>query len=358
MGRFNFTASRHRQRIKEHLRRLLLGLGLIFTTNTLGILGFMFIEGYTFGEAFYMTIITLSTVGYGELRPLSEMGRWFSSLLIITNIGLYAYAISVLSRYLVDGSFRNMLQDFRIMKKLDKYKNHIIVCGYGRYGSEVCDYFKRVKMPFVIIENNKKTLEILRKKEGLLFLSGDATNDDILEEAGIKRAKALISTLPDDAENVYVVLSARQLNDNLCIVSRSTNKRAERKLLRAGADHIITPERIGGFYMATLIDQPDLVEFFRVVSFETDVDIRLEEIDFERIPEPFVNKTIKELNIRKNTGANIIGMKQPDGTYLVNPPPETGVQPGMRLIVLGNKAQIDSCKAFWNVYANEGVIVN
>lgn len=293
-----------------------------------------------------MTIITLSTVGFTEVRPLSDAGRIFASFLIIGNIGVFAYAITNISRFLVEGGLKKLYQYSAMEKKINGLQQHVIICGYGRYGHEIADHFQRHKVPFVVIDSSQATADELDGKENLLYLLGDATNDDVLEAAGIERASALIAALPEDTDNVYVVLTARQLNPSLKIISRATYQKAEHKLKRAGADHVILPNQIGGFYMATLVTKPDAVEFFTILTENGDELVSFEEVIFHALPEGKTQQTIKELNIRQQSGANVVGLKTPEGKYIVNPSPDTVIAINMGIIVLGTKEQIQAFKAY------------
>ncbi|MEZ4884804.1 MAG: potassium channel protein [Chitinophagales bacterium] len=344
----SFFSLIRKKKFADYIREGFIAVVLLVSVLVLGTVGFMLIEGYTFIEAFYMSIITFSTVGYTEVRPLSDIGRVFASMLILVNIGVFAYVLSVLTAYVIEGNFQEMWQDYNIEQKINALNNHIIICGYGKYGAEVAAHFIHQKMPFVVVELEESVTKDMRLLKDFLFVEGDATNDDIMEEVGIRRASALITTLPDDAENVYVVLSARQLNPGLKIISRANSPKAERKLLKAGADRAITPEKIGGFYMATLVGKPDLVEFFQMVSNEQSSQISFEEIDISDMDTGRPMKTIRELMIRQKTGASIVGVKKKDGEYLINPSPDTVLLPGMHLIVLGSKEQMDNFKDYWS----------
>ncbi|MFK7908625.1 MAG: TrkA family potassium uptake protein [Chitinophagales bacterium] len=344
-----------KKKFADYIQEGLIAMTLLILALLLGIVGFVLIEDYTFIEAFYMSVITFSTVGYTEVRPLSDAGRIFSSVLILINIGIFAYVLSVLTSYVIEGKFQEMWQDYNIEQKINTLSDHIIICGYGKYGAEVADHFIRQKIPFVMIEIDEAVTKDMRLLKDFLFVEGDATNDDLLEEVGIRRARALISTLPDDAENVYVVLSARQLNPNLKIISRANSEKSERKLLKAGADRAITPEKIGGFYMATLVGKPDLVEFFQMVSNEQTSHISFEEIDTSDMEAWKSRKTIRELMIRQKTGASIVGVKKKGGEYIINPSPDTILLPGMHLIVLGSKDQMDSFKGYWSDFTGNDI---
>ncbi|MGB1206551.1 MAG: potassium channel family protein [Chitinophagales bacterium] len=335
------------QHFSERINRLYFSIVLIFTTVASGIFGFMLIEAYNFLEAFYMTIITLSTVGYTEVRPLTDNGRIFAAILIISNIGIFTYAISVLSSFVIEGDIKQIWKYYNMIKKIEQLSNHVIICGFGRYGAEVAQNLNKQDVNVVIIELEQDIVSHIYKETKFLCIEGDATHDDVLEEAGIRSAKALISTLADDSDNVFVALTARQINPDLRIVSRAINPKSESKLKLAGANEVIMPERIGGFYMANLVGKPDLVEFFTTVSAEIEDGVYLEEIDFDNLSESYTNKTIKELNIRKETGTNVIALKKANGEYIINPSPNVMIESQMHLIVLGSRKQIKRFKEFW-----------
>jgi len=345
--------SNRMQHFAERVNRLYFSFVLIITTVALGISGFMLIEHYNFVEAFYMTIITLSTVGYTEVRPLTDNGRIFASLLIITNIGIFTYAISVLSSFVVEGDLKQIWKHYYMNKEIEQLSNHIIICGFGRYGAEVARNLSKQDVNVVIIETDQTVTSEIYEKTKFLCIEGDATHDEVLEEAGIRSAKALISTLADDSDNVFVVLTARQINPKLRIVSRAIHPKSESKLKLAGANEVIMPERIGGFYMANLVGKPDLVEFFTTVSAEIENGVYLEEIDFDTLPTYYLNKTIKELNIRKETGTNVIALKKANGEYIINPSPDMVIESQMHLIVLGSRKQIKLFKDFWEKQEQE-----
>jgi voltage-gated potassium channel len=329
-----------RRLVGEFRRRLNIALGLLALALVTGVLGFRFLESHTWLEAFYMTVITLGTVGFGEVHPLSDAGRVFVALLIMFNLGIFAYAITVITESFVDGQFRRMLKIQRMLKRIERLQNHVIICGYGRHGHAVAAELLKAGQPFVVLENRPEALEELR--EGPLpFIAGDATQDDVLIEAGVKRAGALIVTAGSETDNVYIVLSARQLNPQLHIVSRALNAQSEAKLLRAGADHIVMPERIGGFFMATLVKNPNVVEFLSILSNMGKNSIAFEEVPVKVLRKEFQRRALGEWSVHAATGASIIGLHLPDGEYLVNPPSDIVPPLDSRLIVLGNREQIE-----------------
>ena len=319
---------------------------LIFLiTLTTGFTGFKLIEDLSIIDALYMTIITFSTVGFGTVRQLSPEGKLFASFIILLNIATSAYAVSVFSYYFIEGNFYQKFKTHLINKKITMLTDHIIVCGMGRYGEEIIRHFIQQKMNFVIIEiNEDRIAELQSEFKNLLFIKEDATHDDVLLRAGIINASAFITALPDDSDNVFTVLSARQLNPKINIISRAYESKSVKKLKLAGADHVIMPENIGGFYMATLVTKPDAVEFFAFITNEANSDIGFEEITYEELPESLKDKSIRDTNIRSSTGANIIGFKDPSDNFIANPEPDTRFSPGCSFIVLGNREQIKKLK--------------
>ena len=312
-----------------------------------GIVGYAQLEGYSLREAFYMVVITISTVGYSEVRPLSSDGQLFTSILIVLNIGIFAYLLAVFSYYVTSGELFKRIHFSLIIKKIKHLENHVIVCGYGRYGREVSLHFLHHNIPFVVIEKNMEVIEeIQHSDQKILYLHNDATKDEVLQEAGIAHARALIAALPDDSENLFIVLSARQLNRKLNIISRASQARSQRKLELAGADHIIMPEQIGGFYMATLVSKPGATEFFSYITRELESDIEFEELEYENMPVSCQGLAIKDLHLRKETGTNIIAYRPPAGNYIVNPSPDTVLHPKSSFIVIGNREQLEALRKF------------
>lgn len=304
----------------------------------IGVVGFMVIEEYTFNEAFFMTIITISTVGYQVVKPLSEAGRLFTIILIVTSFGTFAYAASIISSYLLDGDFRKNFGELKKIRKIRKLYNHIIICGYGRNGRQIVQELKLNKQQFILIERDAENFESLHN-ENFISIEGDATDDQVLINAGIKHAKALITTLPDDADNVFVVLTAREMNPDLLIISRASKDTSDKKLRMAGANNVVMPDKVGGTHMASLVMKPDVVEFFNHLTGQ-DNNISLEEITYDSLPSEFKNKSIEDLHVRKRSGANIVGLKTKEGEYILNPAPQTIINEGSKLFVLGMVDQI------------------
>jgi voltage-gated potassium channel len=333
--------NKHFERINQYLSQIILAGAMMLLCVIIGIVGFMSISGYNLMDAFYMTVITISTVGYGEIQPLGFWGRMFASFLILTNISIFTYGISILSRFLLEGDLRKMLDDYNVYQKIQKLKNHTIICGYGRHGREVLAEMIKSKNPYVVVEPDPDKVKVLRDS-GYFFIEGDATQDHTLKEAGIEDAKSIVITFGEDAFNVYTVLTARQLNPKLRIVTRASSHEAEKKLYRAGANHVVMSEVIGGVYMATLVFQPRAAEFFQLLSsIGEDATIQFKEVMYKNLKSEFKDKSIKNLDLRTHTGVNIIALKKPDGKYAVNPDPETVISKGISLIVLGDSDQME-----------------
>lgn len=317
---------------------------LLLLIEVIGISGYMFFEDYSFLDSLYMTVITVATVGFKEIQPLSDSGKIFTMFLILTSMGTFLYAISVITTSIVDGEFRSYFKDFRTNSEIRKMENHVIVCGYGRNGKIAANELFAHNQSHVVIEQNHNIIAECGENSKTYFIEGDSTNDEVLIRAGIKNAKAVITTLPLDADNLFVVLSAKALNPKLTIISRATSASSERKLKIAGADKVVLPEHVGGAHMAALVLKPDVVELLRHISVYETSTVNLEEIICSEMAEIYKNKTLSELDIRSRTGANIIGFKTNKGEFIVNPLPDTKMIPDSKLFVLGTPDQIRKMK--------------
>lgn len=324
--------------------KIYISLAMITLIVFIGIIGFVLIENYNFLDAFYMTIITVATVGFQEVHPLSENGRLFTAFLIITSFGTFAYAVTSISKYVVDGEFNQYFKSYKVATAISKLEGHVIICGFGRNGKQAAHVLKKHNTRFVVIEEKKDVVSTITHRFSDLVIEGDATHDEVLERAGIDKAKAIITTLPVDADNLFIVLSARTLNPKLTIISRASEDNSDKKLKLAGADNVIMPDKIGGAHMAALVMKPDVIEFVDFITGQGGDNIRLEEITFENLTEEFRNKSIRDLEIRNRSGANIIGFKTAKGEYIVNPSADTKIIPDAKLFVLGTSEQINKLK--------------
>ncbi len=293
-----------------------------------------------------MTVITITTIGYGETKTLTDAGRIFNIVLIITSFSTFTYALASLTQYFASGEMAKYFKNKKLMAALQDLNNHVIVCGFGRNGQQAAQTLLHHKVEFVVIENkDQSVVEWAADGKNVLHLFGDATEDAILKKAGIERARALVCTLPVDADNVFIVLSARSLNPNIQIISRASQATSVPKLKKAGADNVILPDKIGGTHMATLVSKPDVIEFIDYLSGEEGESISLESVAYNNLPNELKDRTLKEIMAWRKTGVNCIGIKDAEGKFVINPPEETVISQNMRVIVLGTKPQIDEMKA-------------
>jgi len=328
----------------KHYRHILLPLYLITAITIIGTIGYHFICNYPFFDAFYMTIITIATVGYGEVHPLNETGRLFTAFLIIVSFGTFAYAVASLTRFVLDGEFNKLFKIRQLNTTIQKMSDHVIICGYGRNGRQAAQVLKKHKQRFIVIEKNAELTNSMQHQYSDLVINADAILDETLLKSGILRAKALITTLPVDADNLFIVLTARNLNPKLTIISRASDDNSDTKLKIAGADNVIMPDKVGGAHMASLVMKPDVLEFIDYIVGQGSDAINLEEITFENIPEQLRHKTLKDLEVRVKSGANIIGFKTATGEYIINPSADTKIIPDAKIFVLGTGEQIIKLK--------------
>jgi voltage-gated potassium channel len=331
--------------LKKSTYRLLQPFIILHIIILVGIAGYMLIEKASFVDSLFMTTISITTVGYGEVVPLSEPGKWFTIFLLITSWGTFAFAITRITQFVVSGEINQYFKNRKLMKNIADLNNHVILCGYGRNGHQAAQILRAHKVPFIVIEKDEELIQKkLKEGEDLLHLEGDSTDDDLLRLAGVERARALITTLPVDAQNVFIVLSARSLNNDIQIISRASEASSVAKLKKAGANNVIMPDRIGGTHMATLVTKPDVVEFIDFLSGEKGHSIHMESLAFEDLPEILKGKSIGEIENWNRTGVNCIGIKDPEGKFLINPSDDTIIVTGMKVIMLGTRHQIMQMK--------------
>ncbi|MCU0432594.1 MAG: potassium channel protein [Bacteroidia bacterium] len=331
----------------QQFRKLYITAGLLLLVIFGGTLGFLVINPqYTFVEALYMTVITIGTVGFREVYHPSAQEKVFIIFLIVAGFGIFAYAITTLTVYVMDGEFSRYYKTYKTVSAINQLEGHVIICGYGRNGRQAAHVLKKHSKRFVVIESKQDVIDtLLSHKHSDLVVKGDATQDEVLEKAGIHRASALITTLPVDADNLFIVLTARSLRGDLTIISRASDDNSDKKLKTAGANNVIMPDRIGGAHMASLVLKPDVIEFVDFITGQGGPEINLEEITYESLPEHLRNRSIRELEIRNRSGANIVGFKSGKGEYVINPSPETPFLPDGKLFVLGTPEQITKLKA-------------
>jgi voltage-gated potassium channel len=319
---------------------LKIGLGVLISLIVIGTFGYHLIEGWDLIDCLYMTIITIATVGFKEVGPLSTGGKLFTMGLIVASLGSLAYVGTSIAQFVFDGDLANYIKTYRVDKKIAKLKNHVIIVGFGRNGEQAAVELADHGVAFVIVDKRDNVISRVRENKELLYIKGDATHEEVLEQAGIYDARALIATTPNDADNVFVVLTARSMNPGLTVISRASEIGSQMKLKRAGATNVIMPERIGGQRMAKLVHQPDVVEFLEYVLLQKTQDVSLEEISCRTLAQQFVGKSIADLEIRARSGANVIGIKTGGARYIFNPDPKMIVSRNDNLFVLGNPSQV------------------
>ncbi len=324
--------------MEELRKRLVLSAALIALIVSFGTIGYMGIEGWDFIDSLYMTIITLTTVGFKEIHDLSLSGRIFTIVLLIGGVGTVFYTLGIGAKIIVEGELQEVYGRRRLEKKLKDLRDHYIVCGYGRMGKIVARELKHEKLKFVVMEKNEILLDSDEKNETLI-IQGDATSDDLLKKVGIERAKCLISVLPTDAENLYVVLSARGLKPDLLIVARAGEEGSEQKLLRAGADRVVSPYHIGGLRMAHTVLKPAVVDFIEFATKSGNIDLQIEEITI-REGSQLVNLSLDECGIGRDLGIIIVAIKQKTGEMKFNPTFRTAIQVGDTLIAVGETSKL------------------
>ena len=335
--------------IKFFRTKIYVALTLLVFVLLIGVFGFRIISGYSWVDAVYMTVITITTVGFGEVHPLDDSSKIFTVFLILSSVVIVGYALSIITEYILSKNNIEDLKKKKMQKKIDGFVNHTIICGYGRNGKQAAKKLMSYKKTFVVIEKDKEVIEKFQS-ELVPMVFGNANEDDVLIQAGLEKASTLISALPNDADNLFVVLSARQLNKKACIISRASQETSYQKLKLAGANNVISPDRIGGDHMASLVVVPDLIEFIDNLEVGGSEDVNIEEIDVDKLYNAS-NKvqTIKDLDLRNKTGCTVIGYKGNDGKYIVNPEAEIKLVPNSKVIVLGRPEQIQKMNSIYNL---------
>ena len=317
------------------LKQLKAGAFLLLITLITGSIGFMLIEHWSFLDSIYMTIITITTTGFEEVHPLTHSGRIFTIVLLVMGIGSIAYTGGRAAQLLIENQ---IIRRRRMSKKLEELKGHYIVCGYGRMGRYICEELSSAKVEFIVIENEPNKIDRLIEMN-FLYISGDATSDEILTMAGVMKAKGLVAVLSNDAENVFTTLSAKVLNPSLYVVARAVEEETESKLKKAGANRVVKPYEIGGNRMAELLLRPGVIEFIDVVAREKNVDLSMEELAVSE-KSNLIGKTLAELPIRKDLNIIIVSINKLKGGFIYNPKSSTVIEQNDKLIALGEKVNL------------------
>jgi voltage-gated potassium channel len=311
------------------------GIGIVIAIGTLG---YHFIEGWTLLEGLYMTVITITTIGFKEVSELSDSGRIFTLAIIFLGIGMVTYAFVTGSRMIIEGEIQNILTRRRYMKAIEKIHDHFVICGYGRMGSFICQQLHLRNIPFVVVEN-KPELQDKIMEDGFLLSPGDATEETVLINAGIHRARGLVSVVQTDADNVYVVLTTRELNPDIEIIARAGEEAAEKKLMRAGATRVISPYRIGGMRLVMGIIKPAVMSFLELAMDQRKLDVDVEEVRVVA-HSSYSGKKLIDTDIRRELNLIIIAIKKSDGRMVFNPGPETVIEDNDTLIAMGERGNL------------------
>lgn len=319
-------------------RNLKIAIFAVCAVGSIGTLGYMLIEGWSVLDSIYMAVVTLATVGFREVHPLSTAGMIFTIFLMIFGIGIIAYSIGIFAQFMVEGHLQKVLGRRQVEKKIAKLSGHYIICGFGRIGSIVCRELSERPVPFVVIEQNGEFCDKIAA-EGFLYIQGNATEDDILLAAGIERARGLITAVTSDTENVYITLTARGLSPDLFILSRAGDEGSEKKLTRAGASKVISPYNIGGSRMAQAILRPSVMDFIEIATAGQNLELQLEEIVVSGASR-LAGMSLEQTGVRKEFGLIIVGIRSGAAPMVFNPPAETIITAGDILIALGPQPSI------------------
>ncbi len=318
--------------------RLHIAVTLLLAIILLGTSGYVICEGMPVFEAFYMTLITISTVGFSEVKPLSEAGRLVTITIIILGISLLSYTLGQIASIVIEGELRKVLGRRKLEKKIAALTNHYIICGYGRTGTVVVSELRAAGIPLVVIEQKEELIDEL-SRQGILYLQKNATSDEVLLEAGLERAAGLVTTVNSDADGVFISLSARGIRPDLFILARASDKSNESKLLRAGASRVVCPHQLGGELMAEIIHKPTVVDFLNYALGNNDMDLQLEEAPVG-VGSPVHGKTLVESGLRRNYGVIIIAIKRQNGEMVFNPGAEEVFYAHDVIVVLGESAKL------------------
>ncbi|MDO8786341.1 MAG: potassium channel protein [Syntrophales bacterium] len=320
-------------------RKLGVALLVLFLIIITGTIGYHFIEGWGLIESFYTTFITLSTVGYGDFFPHTWEGRLFTIVLIIFGVGTMLYTVGLVGETLFEGRLKIIMGRGKLEKAIAKMNNHYIVCGCGRIGYHICRELAESKVDFVVIDNNPEIIQKI-EEEGFVYYNGNATHDKTLLGAGIKRAKGIVAVLPTDAENLYLILTAKELNPDIYILSRSEEEESVHRLVRAGADKVVSPYILGGTRMAMAILRPAMLDFIEITTMKQSLELRMEELavcDNSSL----VGKSVEEAMIRQDYGLIIVAIKKDTGKMIFNPLETYRIEKSDRLIALGEDENVN-----------------
>jgi voltage-gated potassium channel len=323
------------------------GCILLIVILSSGTFGYMLIEKWSLYDALYMTIITLSTVGYSEVQEVSGPGRFFTMILIFVGVGFVFYLTGSIVQFMMEGSIREILGRRKLEKDIRKQKNHYIICGYGRVGQAICDELRSSKgIGMVVVERDPDRLAKLEDRR-MHFIHGEATDEENLIRAGVEKARGLVAVLKTDSDNVYVTLTARQLNPELFIIARTGEKKSEKKLLAAGANKVVSPYLMGGHRIAQIISRPAVTDFLDLTTMGSDRNIRMEEMAVHATSK-LVGVALQDSNIRRDLDLIIVAVKKSGGDMLFNPSSQTKLRGGDTVVAIGEKRNLEDLAALLN----------
>jgi voltage-gated potassium channel len=317
---------------------LKIALIFILTLIAIGTAGFHFIEGWNILESFYTTVLTLTTVGYGDFAPKSSTGMLFTVVLVIFGVGTMLYTVGLVAQIMLEGRLMKLMGRGKMEKTIEKMSNHYIICGCGRIGMLIARELAAEKVPFVVMDNSPEVIQRIQE-EGFVYFRGDSTHDKCLIGAGIKRARGIICVLPSDAQNLYVILTAKELNPKIWILSRSEEEESEHRLLRAGADRVMSPYTLGGNRMAMAILRPAMLDFIEITTRRQSLELRMDELPICE-GSTLIGKSLEESEIRQRYGLIIVAVKKDSGKMIFNPVAGYVIQDGDKLIALGEEDNV------------------
>lgn len=319
-------------------RKVKVAFSFLFLITLAGTVGYHFLEGWSLANSFYATIVTLGTVGFGDFYPVTPAGKLFAVFIIVFGVGAMAYTVAMIMENFMEGRLKKILGRGKLEKRIKKMRNHYIICGSGKIGNLICEELTHEKIEFVVVDNNPEVIQNVEDR-GFAYINGNAAEDKTLLAAGVKGAKGVVCALPMDADNLYVVLAARELNPDIYILSRFEDNASERRLMNAGADRAISPYRVGGMRMSQAILRPAMLDFIELTTTRQSLALRMEELDVCK-GSPVVGKNLEESGLRKEHGLIVVAVAKESGKMVFNPVTSYVIELGDKLIALGEEENL------------------